>query len=346
MPFSVNNSVTISEGQSQKLGHLLEQLQPQTEDFLDPRLFPSQKYDPTDVANFFFFVTGIDHRTSPQNQSFEGTVEGNYFQGADLLWHLSLRKFTENPRFFHPSSMAQITTATVRDWYTVMSPKRVTIRDPQERATLLRNCAKLLLENYAGSTLFLLEHAKNRVTPDPETNRAGLLQLLTQFKAYQDPAHKKSYLLLKFLLRRDLWSVIDLDLVRIPVDNHLTRIALRVGIVSVPPNLAHQLRMQKPVSSDTDVVLRSTIADAYSLVGQYAKRSVLELDDFFWHFGRQCCLTVNPICVTGCTMDCFVVEQLLAASCQGTCPLTDVCLASTDDMQRALIEPKIKTWYY
>ncbi|MFX1404058.1 MAG: queuosine salvage family protein [Promethearchaeota archaeon] len=338
--------MTVSQGQSRKLGRRLDQLQPHTEDFLDSQFFPSQNHSSADVANFFFFVTGIDHRTSPPNQSFEGTVDGKYFQGADLLWHLSLQKFTENPQLFHPSNMAQITTATVRDWYTVQFPTRVTIRRPQERAVLLRNCAKLLLENYSGSPLSLLEHANNRVTPDPETNRAGLLQLLSQFKAYQDPAHKKSYLLLKFLLRRNLWSVTDLDSVRIPVDNHLTRIALRVGIVSVSPKLTKQLRMHKPVTSDIDVFLRSTIADAYSLVGQYARRPVLELDDFFWHFGRRCCLAVDPICVTGCTMDCFVVEQLLNVSCQGTCPLTYVCLASTDDMQRALIEPKLKTWYY
>jgi hypothetical protein len=202
------------------------------------------------------------------------------------------------------------------------------------------------LKNYDGSTLTLLEHANHRVTPNPSTNRAGLLQLLAQFKAYQDPAQKKSYLLLKFLLRRDLWSVTDLDQVRIPVDNHLTRIALRVGIVTVSSNLAQKLRMQKPVSSDTDIFLRSTIADGYSLVGQSAKRSVLELDDFFWHFGRQCCLTMKPICVTGCTTDCFVVEKLLNVSCRGTCPLAGVCPASTDKTQRALIEPKIETWFY
>ena len=95
MPFLMNNSVTISTAQSHKLGSRLDQLKPQTEDFLDPQLFPSQNNNPADIANFFFFVTGIDHRTSPLNQSFEGTVEGNYFQGADLLWHLSLQKFIE-----------------------------------------------------------------------------------------------------------------------------------------------------------------------------------------------------------------------------------------------------------
>jgi hypothetical protein len=242
--------------------------------------------------------------------------------------------------------MAQITTTTVKDWYTVTDPKKVTIQRPQERAALLRNGGKLLLRNYEGSTLIMLEEANNRVTPNPETNRAGLLQLLAKFKAYQDPAHKKSYLLLKFLLRRNLWSVTDQNQVRIPVDNHLTRIALRAGLVSVSSNLAQQLRMQEPITLDTDVFLRSKIADAYSLVGQSARRSVLELDDFFWHFGRQCCLMVEPICVTGCTKDCFVVEKLLKVSCRGTCPLAGVCPALTDKTQRALIEPTLKTWYY
>ncbi len=151
---------------------------------------------------------------------------------------------------------------------------------------------------------------------------------------------------MKFLLRRNLWSISDSHQVQIPVDNHLTRIALRTGIVKVSLDLAGHLRQQRPLSLETDVILREKIGEAYLQVGEHAKRSVLELDDFFWHFGRNCCLVTNPICVTGCSNDCFVVEQLLKVTCKGRCPLSSLCPASTDDAQRELIEPKIDTWFY
>jgi hypothetical protein len=321
-------------------------MQPGTEDFLSPHLFPSQKANPEDVARFFFFVTSIDHRTSPPGQSFEGTVDDKHYQGADLLWHLSLRMFQHNAHLFHPQEMTKITTKNVENWYTIHHPKRVTIRNPEERAILLRNGGQLLMEKYQGSVLMLLQAADYRVTTELKTGHPGLLQLLSEFKAYEDPASKKSYLLLKFLLRRKLWAIKDDDQVQIPVDNHLTRIALRTGIVTVSPGLADTLRQRSPVTSETDIALRQEISGAFSLVGEQAKRSVLELDDFFWHFGRQCCLLDTPVCVTGCASTCYVSTHLLTVLCHGVCPLTSVCLAYDNDAQRALVEPKLETWYY
>ncbi len=346
MSISVDNSVEISMVQSQKLGLLLREIQPGIEDFLNSRLFPPQNADPEEVARFFFFVTSIDHRTSPPGQSFEGFVDDEYFQGADLLWHLSLRMFQQDSHLFHPQEMANITTKKVENWFTVNHPKRVTIRNPEERAILLRNGGQLLMEKYHGSVLTLLQVANHRVTIEPKTCHPGLLQLLSEFKAYEDPANKKTFLFLKFLLRRNLWEITDHDEVQIPVDNHLTRIALRTGIVTVSSDLANALRKRSPVVSETDIVLRRKIGRAFSIVGKHAERSVLELDDFFWHFGRQCCLLDDPICVTGCTSKCYVSTHLLKVPCHGVCPLNSVCLAYEKDSQRALVEPKLETWYY
>ncbi|MFX1564626.1 MAG: queuosine salvage family protein [Promethearchaeota archaeon] len=338
--------MTVSDIQSKRLGQLIAKLQPKAEQFLDPHLFPSIEYQPEEIARFFFFVTAIDHRTSPPNQNFEGIVDGNYFQGADLLWHLSLRKFVENPTLFDPAVMAKISSETVSDWYTVNEPTLVTIRNPRQRAALLRNCGAHLLKKYQSSVLTLLKAANHRVTSDTRLHRSGLMALLSHFKAYEDPAEKKAYLFLKFILRRNLWSITDGDLVRIPVDNHLSRIALRTGIVNISPTFASQLRQQKPLDLQLDVHLRKLIGTAYSQVASSASRAVLELDDFFWHFGRQCCLATNPICVTGCTKACYVAQRLFSEPCQGTCPLRSVCPASTNEKQRALLEPKLETWYY
>jgi hypothetical protein len=342
-------SVTVSPEQTRKLGLLLHKLNPVAEDFLDKRFFPDAADNPEQVARFFFFTTSIDHRTSPPNQSFEGLVDGEYFQGADLLWHLSLQKYHQNPMFFSPSQMASITKAVVNLWLTVTKPHQVTIRNPTERAVLLRDCGRRLEKNYNGSVTDLLKEAGRRLTPSVDGTILGLLSLLSKFKAYQDPANKKSLLLLKFLLRRQLWTIEDTDQLRIPVDNHLTRIALRTGIVTASRTLNEKLRKQHPISIVEDIELRKTVGEAYSLVARHAKRFILELDDFFWHFGRQCCLAESPVCITPggkCTKECYVAEKLIPASCTGECPLSEVCLANSDHSRIGLIEPKVKTWYY
>jgi len=341
----VKYSVKVSLRQSERLGNRLRALQLKTEDFLNPQLFPPQTAETEDTLRFFFFVTGIDHRTSPPGQSFEGVVDDEYFRGADLLWHLSVRRFNQNPNFFHPTRMAKITAQEVREWLTVTQPKPVTIRNPAERAALLRDSGTLLMNKYQGSVLNLLQKAHNRVSPNSR-RKGGLLTLLSEFQAYEDPANKKSFLLLKFLLRRRLWAHDDVDSLRIPVDNHLTRIALRTGIVTVSQKLANLLRSHTTISLKTDISLRTTIGDAYQQVGIASERSVFELDDFFWHFGRECCVFDAPVCVARCQAHCFVSKNLLTLGCQNDCPLSSVCLAYDDSDQRSLVEPKTKTWYY
>ncbi len=346
MSFTVNNSVTIFHPQCQKLGRHLQKLNPHAEDFLNPHFFPPKNTKTEDTARFFFFITAIDHRTSPLGQSFEGKVDGKYFQGADLLWHLSVKRFLRNPQLFHPLKMAKITEKQIINWYTVCSPNRVTIGNPGERAELLRNSGQVLLDKYEGSVLTLLNSANHRLSSDPDNTELGLLLLLSEFKAYEDPANKKSFLFLKFILRRNLWTHTDVDQLRIPVDNHLTRIALRTGVVTPSVKLAKALQNRYSISLAKDVKLRERIGDAYSLVSKHASRSVLELDDFFWHFGRNCCLLDSPVCVTGCTSNCYVATHLLSISCQNRCPLDSVCYAYADDTKRGLVEPKVKTWYY
>ncbi|MFX1563036.1 MAG: queuosine salvage family protein [Promethearchaeota archaeon] len=345
----MSDPTSVCLNQTRKLGLLIRKLNPFADDFLDTNFFPNSEDDSEDVARFFFFTTSIDHRTSPPGQSFEGLVNGHYFQGADLLWHLSLQKYHQNPSFFAPSHMADMTTSLTRKWFTLSKPSRVTIRNPAERAKLLKDCGQQLIRKYDGSVLVLLNQAHHRLTPSSDGTNPGILSMLSQFKAYEDPAKKKSLLLLKFLLRRQLWTIEDSNQLHIPVDNHLIRIALRTGIITISPTLAEKLKRQQPISIIEDIALRRVVADAFSLVAHHASRFILELDDFLWHFGRQCCLAKSPTCTHyagSCTKECYVAEQLLPASCSRVCPLSEACLASTEVSRISLVEPKVKTWYY
>jgi len=338
----------ISPEHAKALGRRLYDLRPAAEDFLDPRFYPDPSDHPEQVIRFFFFTTAIDHRTSPPGQSFEGLVDGEYFQGADLLWHLSLRMYHKDPEFFSPSRMSCLSASDVRQWLTVTNPARVTIRNPEQRAQLLNDCGQKLLQDYGGSVLTLLSRSRGRLHPPPNNPEGpGLLKLLSHFQAYEDPASKKSFLLVKFLTRRRLWAPQDPENLLIPVDNHLTRIALRTGIVEVSPKLEDKLRQGIQVNREEDITLRRVIARAYSSVAVRAQRSVLELDDFFWHFGRNCCTAQPPpVCIRSCSAPCYLAEHLIPEFCQFHCPLEESCPASSDDNKRALMEPRLDTWYY
>ncbi|OYT56351.1 MAG: hypothetical protein B6U76_04010, partial [Desulfurococcales archaeon ex4484_217_2] len=60
-----------------------------------------------------------------------------------------------------------------------------------------------------------------------------LIDRLKTFRAYEDPVEKKSFLLVKFLERRGIFKPIDKENLHVPVDNHLVRIAFRLGIVKL-----------------------------------------------------------------------------------------------------------------
>ncbi len=339
-------SASIDYAKAKKLGKLIRHLKPKVEDFLDSRFFPPKQDPPEKVARYFFFITGIDHRTSPSGKSFEGTVEDAYFQGADLLWHLAIRKYHHTPHFFNPEKIAQITPTIIKRWLTVNHPQKVTIRNPTERAMLLRDCGQQLLQNYNKSFLMLLDTTGGKLAAENETTSPGLLDLLAKFKAYGDPVKKKSYLLIKFLMRRKLWSPRNPSDLRIPVDNHLIRIAFRIGLVRISSALATAVRSQLPLTQFQDRELRKTVAEAYQIVATQAARSVLELDDFFWHFGRNCCTRINPVCIQGCSETCYLLAKLLPRPCHHQCVLDKECRARIEEKQLELIEPKVKTWYY
>jgi hypothetical protein len=336
-------SATVVYAKAKKLGNLIKRIQPKVEDFLDNRFFPSAQDPPEKVSRYFFFITSIDHRTSPPGKSFEGTIENAYYQGADLLWHLAIRKYHEAPHFFNPEKIAQITTKTIKQWLTVDHPQKVTIRNPTERARLLRDCGQQLLQKYNKSFLTLLDTANGKLIAEDET---GLLDLLAKFKAYEDPVKKKSFLLIKFLSRRKLWIPKNHSHLRIPVDNHLIRIALRTGIIQISPALAKSLQLQLPLPRSQDIDLRNTTVKAYQIVAAQAGRSVLELDDFFWHFGRNCCTRNTPVCVHGCSKTCYLSTKLLSRPCHNQCPLEENCQARHEEQLLELIEPNVKTWYY
>lgn len=299
------------------------------------------------IADFYFFVVSIDHRTStPNGTAFEGYLEGEFFHGADLLYALAVRKLKEDPDFFTAERIAQISDEDVSEWLSISTnEKRVVIYNPQERAELLRDLGEQLLQLGYKSSIELVNRSKGNVLRNEGT---GLLQLLKNFKAYSDPVSKKSFLWIKFLMGRGLLDIQDSENLNVPVDNHLSRIALRTGIVTVKDKaIRDRLRQEQPLTISEDLELRDAIRNAFKEILNYKKLKFNELDDLFWVLGRTHCIhSKNPRCQNFDHNPECQLMVVLKVNCQQYCPLGSGCRGFTKTKFRELLEPNIRTYFY
>jgi hypothetical protein len=311
--------------------------------FLDPPVGTSTE----SMADFYFFTVAIDHRTSsPSGIAFEGTLDGRFFHGADLLYALAIHKFKEDQDFFTAERMAQISPEAVTNWLSLaVDGKRTVIYNPQERAELLRDLGQKLLELGYKSSLELIKCCAGYLIRPEGT---GLLQLLSNFKAYSDPVSKKSFLWAKFLTGRGLLQVQDIDNLAVPVDNHLTRIALRTGIINVKDEeILNRLRLEQSFALSEDLKIREAVRAAYREILKYETLRFNELDDFFWVLGRTHCIhSKNPLCQHYDHNPACQLMVELKLDCQQQCPLAPICRGFKEKSFRTLLEPNIRTFYY
>ena len=307
------------------------------DNFTDPRYYPPAGTEDELVLRYFIFMVAIDHRTSRYGP-FEGYVDGEFYHGADLLYRLGMKKFEEDPSFFSPSVMSRISTDDVKSWLTVTTRdgRKISIWDPAVRASLLRDLGSRIMRYYEGNVTKLLRVSGERLK-NPYT--LGLIDRMKAFIAYSDPVEKKPYLYVKFISRRGLFKYVDAENSEVPVDNHLVRIALRLGLVDMEERLQRKIKFMEEFSWEEDVTLRFTVRAAYKLLARVMNIDPLVLDDFLWLFGRHCCTRVKPICVAGCEGKCAKLGL-----CVKECPFVKVCPASKNPED--LVEHNYQNTYY
>ena len=318
----MNYSIEIDVNRIQEIANvILKKVKIVPDKFTDELYYPSPKEDKEIVASYFFFMVAIDHRTSRNGKIYEAVIDGRKFHGADLLYYLGKRKLDEDRDFFTAKRMTKITVEEVRNWLSISGKEPWGI---ELRTTLLRDAGLKLQLLYDGSVLKLLEESKGYLR---STNSViGLLDMLRVFLAYSDPVEKKSYLLVKFLERRGLVKIRDLENLHVPVDNHLSRIAIRWGIVKLSENLLVKIQRQEAFTFDEDVMLRLFIRKAYKLLSEKVGVKPSILDDFLWNFGRKTCIRGTPFCIE--------------------CPLNEVCEAYTNRKLMVNEHYFVNTWYY
>lgn len=302
--------------------------------FTNKLYYPGESDDYESVARYFFFMVSIDHRTSRPNNPYEAWVNGEFYHGADLLYRLGSKMYHENPEFFNPKHMSKLTLRELKKWLCIGNTR---LWDERIRLMLLRDAAIKLIKLYNGSVLELVNRCYKRL----KYKGYGFIEQLKVFKAYEDPVEKKAYLLAKFLSRRGILQYKDTHNIRLPIDNHLTRIAFRLGIVKLGKRILNKVLKGIEVSSIEDTVIRFIVREAYYNITKRIKVNPFILDDLLWMFGRKICKRDKPLCdrpnvsITGFQWD------------TRGCPFRGVCRAYNEGIQGNINEHNyINTWYY
>ncbi|MEB3816984.1 MAG: hypothetical protein LRS46_03480 [Desulfurococcales archaeon] len=309
--------------------------------FTDPRYYPPPDYDREIVTSYFLVMVAMDHRLSRPHRPYEGVVDGEFYHGADLLYRLGVKKLREDPDFFTSRRLSKITIKDILNWLSLeYKGRRVAPPDPELRAMLLRDIGVKLETLFDGEAYNLIlasrGHLKNGI--------GGFINLLKVFVAYQDPVEKKAYLLAKFLERRRILEVVDHFNKEVPVDNHLTRIALRLGIVEVDDDTLEAIAAGRPFTWEEDVMLRMAARIAYKEAARAGGMDPFILDDFLWLFGRKCCTRDNPLCRRNCSGACKNINA--CGDPAPKCAFSDLCKAFKNPLYMVPEHNYLNTWYY
>ncbi len=314
---------------SRILRNLIERFE--LDNFTDPRFYPDKDADAESTARYFFFMVSIDHRTHRPGKPYRAYIDGEMLEGSELLYRLGKRALDRNPEFFTPYYLQSLTLKEFEYYFSMGS---ATIPDPEIRVELLRDAAQKLIKFYNGKVLNLVRESGNSVR--------RMLRLLKVFKAYSDPVEKKSFLLIKFLERRGIFRPVDTEHLEVPVDNHLVRVALRLGVVRVDDYTYMRIKRGIDFSTYEDTALRYMVRIAYKYIAKLVGIRPTYLDDVMWIFGKYCCTPDTPLCKCSSKPKC---PRIYRGSGKSSCIFEEVCIECK--FQDPIREHSfISTWYY
>lgn len=309
--------VYLDEYQIRRVAEEIRKIELRPDPFTDPRYYPPPDDDPERVVAYFFTMVAIDHRTH-YPRPYVLKIGQEEYRGADLLWRLGKEMYERDPDFFTAQRLAQIDEDTVRKW---LCPDDVSLWDINIRTFLLKDMGVKVLKLYNGEFLNIVKQSRELLY----NNGEGFVERLRIFRAFEDPVEKKAFLLVKFLYRRGLLKIRDIENLHVPVDNHLIKIAYRLGIVVPSQQLLNLIKEGIELPAHLDVEIRLKVREAWKKASQHANIDPTVLDDFLWSHGRKVCTRENPHC--------------------SKCPLRNVCKAyETGDYIPE--HTHVLTWYY
>jgi hypothetical protein len=297
------------------------------------------------VGNFYFLLVAICHQTSPRGrQPLEGDIGKRHLHGWDYLSAKLEAAARLDLQILSPDYWARITAQDVGELFRdeTLGDR---LSDPAGRALLIRNLGQKMLQRSWICVDQLYHAACGRLA----TGSPNLLDLLAQFRAYEDRVRKKSFLFLALMQNAGLWVYADPDQLGAPIDYHEVRGHLRIGTVQIcDPDLRAKLVEGQEVTGEQDVCIRQAVHKALILVSEYSGlRNPSQLHYMFWNVFRSCCTRESPHCNScppTCSLPTRYVPLALFPGGVRRCPFSIVCESAGRESK--LVEHTVDTDYY
>lgn len=273
------------------------------------------------IGNFFLALVAICHQTSPrEHPPLEGTIGGIQRRGWDYLFGRLEEACRADQTLLSPERWCQLSASDVGQLF--HDPElgdRLT--DPQHRAELLRDLGSKMISQDWSLADQLYRHCGGRIAAGQPT----LLQVLSLFRAYNDPVHKKSYFFLALMRNSGLWHYVDGEALGPPVDYHEVRGHLRLGTVVIADlELLEKVRANRTVTEKDDVAIRRAVHDAIMYISDRSGlRNPSQLHYLFWNLFRSICTREAPQCFT--LRSGFALPERYMHLVADGCPFASLC---------------------
>jgi hypothetical protein len=328
--------ITVDRKQALRLAERLRAIEPRASHFVP---CPENPGAHGRLADCYLAWVGICQQT----RTLHGFVRGQALRGSDYLQHRFVEVLDREPEVFSAERLEKLVPSDLQRWLSDDGdPAKSTVDRVEVRTALLNDAGRRLREGYGGSAAGLLAASKGRLG-----GRTGLFARLSRFRAYRDPARKKSFLLVHLLRSLEVFEPVDPERLGLPADYHILRIFLRSGILRVRGERAAALLAGRPMSAGEDLLLRRAAVRAGFMMAEVVPLGRLDL--LLWMLGRNCCFYEHePVCRTGpCTLAPICsFRQSTDLDCGLRCQWEGVCLGSLDAAHAAFREPSIETDFY
>ena len=245
-----------------------------------------------------------------------------------------------DPNFLSKLDIQQLSTLLKPHFSADRKAENCTLDRIDERAKMMIDCSKFLVQHYNGEISTLLNISDNRLY----NNGYGLYETMPKMETWSDPLNKKITFFIKLCQDSNLLKIEDKKNFTPIMDYHMQRVLLRTGCVEVGEKLGEILRDKVPLKNDT--IIRQKSIEAMQIIAQISGHPIVGMNDVFYMLGRSCC-NEKPLCVEKkCEKSPCSLFKAVEMEEHNNCLFTNICVGEENENIRKLWQPIVETHFY
>lgn len=230
----------------------------------------------------FLYVSAICHQT----ETLKGELKGQQRRGWDYLMGKFIETGMINSNKLAPNSVKILTGENLQSIVSDSGDASTsTLSRVEERASFLREIAKVLVTDYEGNPL-------NIYGEGTLSGEKGLYSKMARFSAFgEDPIMKKATVYFMLMSKSGLWLPFkDPQELKPMPDYHKMRLFLRTGCIECNDlEVDRKLKRKMPQDISIDNELREATSEAYRKILKHSGKDFFELEVLLWSFARSFC---------------------------------------------------------